>query len=110
MRKPSLTLETFLTALAVVGAGASAGCSKAPAPGRVTAEPPAAAPAAPAAPPPNAPVAAPPAAAEAVPVATAVGATAVDAGKPAVKKGDTKGQMSCGAGGCSPDMKKGTGN
>lgn len=138
MRKPSLSLDTFVTALAVLGATASAGCSKTTPASNASPEPPAAAaplaapqatataPAPQAAEPAAAATAAdeserkspaPPAAPAAAPkvgAASPVGATAVDGGKPrgvgdGLKKGD-KGSMSCGAGGCSPDMKKGNGN
>lgn len=130
MRKPSLTFDTFVAALVV--ATATAGCSKAE---RASAAPdlapPAASPAAdptPAAPPaevaappaengaPAAPApAAPPPVASAgdptragkglTPSKSAVTATPVDAGSGAAKrKADP---MSCGAGGCTADMKKG---
>lgn len=134
MRKPSLTLDTFVAALAVLGASASAGCSKADR-ASASAEPPAAAapaastaaneparsPEAPAPPAPQAAAATPEVAASvAVPSAAApdlkskgiVAATPVDAGtarsSPA-KRGapDKDVPMSCGAGMCTADMKKG---
>ena len=129
MRKPSLTADTFVTALAVLGVAASAaplGCSKAenasvaPEPAAATAQ---AAPAsggagavAPADPAASAAAAsgaaAAPAAAAPAPAPAPVAATAVDGGvKPAgAIGGSKKAQMACGAGTCSADMKKGTGN
>ena len=115
MRKPSLTFDTLVAALAVLGVSASAGCSKAD---RASASPePAVAPGASATasaaapsevtpPAPPAPQAAPsaPPARETKPSRAAITGTAVDGGAPAKKSG---GSMSCGAGTCSDDMKKG---
>jgi hypothetical protein len=130
MRKPSLTLETFVTALAVLGAGTSIGCSKAE---RATAAPETPAANAPAPPPPAVgapaegalPLAAPPAQ-PAPPAPTAPEPesakkkpedTAAKGGAgsvrgtvaPAPKPGSSakSPSASCGAGGCTPDMKKG---
>lgn len=147
MRKPSLSLDTFVAALAVLGVTASTGCSKADR-ASVAPEPAAAvAPGAPktegapaaAAPPPEqaaqatgapAPAADPAAPADArtrpstanapapnapsskAATGSAVGATALDGGVKRAADGDDKKKagMSCGAGTCSADMKKGTGN
>ncbi len=143
MRKPSLTLDTFAAALAVLGASsatASIGCSKAErAPAATIApapEPPsaasAAAPAA-ASPSPGLPSAAEPAAQAAPPAPIAapksdqaapadpkrppaaasktsgnpVGATAVDGGRGVADEKKKPAGMTCGAGMCSADMKKG---
>jgi len=138
MRKPSLTFDTLVAALAVLGASASAGCSKAdrasaspepasgaaavpaatasaaPAAEGAAATPPAAvaAPGAPAAPEPSpAPQAGDPSIAppSKQPSKTAVTATPVDGGAATKKKTDSAkdAPMSCGAGTCSADMKKG---
>jgi hypothetical protein len=149
MRKPSLSFDTFVAALAVLGVSASAGCGRADRGAMVAPEPAAAASPAPNAPNtegagatgavPAATPQPPAAAAPALPAPAAVaekpgqaavaddekkaapaparaangrpivGATAVDAGanKPS---SPAKSQMSCGAGGCTADMKKGTGN
>lgn len=128
MRKPSLSFDTFVAALAVLNVGAlsaSVGCSKAERQG-VSAEPAgqdrAAAPSPP--PPSLAPASSavePAATAAATATATAVAtppapqktgsvtATAVDAGIIGTKKAsaDAGGAMACGAGVCSDDMKKG---
>jgi predicted component of type VI protein secretion system len=149
MRKPSLTVDTFVAALAVLGVTASVGCSKADH-ASVAPEPAsAAAPAAPKsdnAPTPPAEQAAPGSAAAAAPAAdpaapqgadekkptaqpanapqaqanapskaasgSAVSARAVDGGVKRAADGDDKKKagMSCGAGMCSADMKKGSGN
>lgn len=143
MRKPSLSFDTFVAALAVLGVSGSAGCSRADRGAKVapepaaTASPPASAEStaqsgaqatpSPAAAPP-APAAAPPAPAptagqvtvpdetkptvakpKSVAGPTPVRATAVDGGA-ADKVEKKKANMSCGAGGCTADMKKGTGN
>jgi hypothetical protein len=88
MRKPSLTLDTFVAALAVLGMSASTSCSKAekdpglapaPAGSTITITPNVATP-------------------------SPVGATPTDAG--AAPDGKA-GHASCGAGTCSADMKKG---
>ena len=151
MRKPSLSVDTFVTALAVLGAAASAasaGCSKsenagvAPEPaaavagsanaqgGAAPAAPPAqaapalggAAAAAPVDPASNAPNTAnaadekaavqPPGAPQRSGAPSPVAAAAVDGGvKGTGESGGKKNvQMACGAGTCSADMKKGTGN
>ncbi len=136
MRKPSLTFDTLVAALAVLGASASAGCSKAdrasasPEPASGTAAAPAAtasaahaaegasaippaavaAPGAPPAPEPT-PQAGDPSTAPPTkqPSKTAVTATPVDGGAATKKKADSAkdAPMSCGAGTCSADMKKG---
>ena len=140
MRKPSLTIETFVTALAVLGATTTLGCSKsdrataapeavgAPAPGApAQAATGAAAPADPAT---TTPLAAPeankekttdgpsagspPPPAEAKP--DAVGAAKKSASPvrgataPAPKSSGKSPSASCGAGTCTPEMKKGNGN
>jgi len=148
MRKPSLSVDTFVAALAVLGAAASTGCSKADhasvAPEPAAAVAPGApapnaegtpAPPAPAAPPaqaaqatgaPGAPAADPatpnaaddsakaprPSAGAKAATASPVGAADVDGGvkRAADTDGKKKAGMSCGAGMCSADMKKGTGN
>lgn len=148
MRKPSLTVDTFVAALAVLGVTASTGCSKAdhasvapePASAAASAAPksdnaptPPAEQAAPgsgaAAAPAGDPAAAPQAADEKKPSAqpanappanapskaasgSAVSARAVDGGVNRAADGDDKKKagMSCGAGMCSADMKKGSGN
>jgi hypothetical protein len=141
MRKPSLTVDTFVAALAVLGVTASTGCSKAEhasvAPEPASAAAPAAPksdnaptpPAAQAAPAPLAtaaaaapaaePAAAPQAADAKKPNAparaaagSAVSGRAVDGGVNRAADGDDKKKagMSCGAGMCSADMKKGSGN
>jgi len=116
MRKPSLSVDTFVAALAVLGASASNGCSKADH-ASVAPEPAAAvAPSAPASKTEGAPAAAPSpeqaAPATAAAPAAPVAATAVDGGvrRAADTDGKKKAGMSCGAGVCSADMKKGTGN
>ncbi|MEA2748934.1 MAG: hypothetical protein QOI41_3077 [Myxococcales bacterium] len=146
MRKPSLSVDTFVAALSVLGAlGATAtatGCSKAdhasvapePASAAATAAPKTeGAPAAPAEQPVPAAVpaaapgadpaaagqaadekkpAAPPASPQKAAVAAPVGATALDGGVKRAADSDDKKKagMSCGAGMCSADMKKGSGN
>ena len=121
MRKPSLTVDTFVAALAV--ASATSGCSKAerasaaPEPAATAVVSPAADPA-PVTPAPQAAAASAPApesapsttsperpAKDAKPSKSAVTATPVDAGSASDKrKADP---MTCGAGGCTADMKKG---
>jgi fused signal recognition particle receptor len=136
MRKPSLSVETFVTALAVLGAGTSLGCSKAPerasAAPETVAAPGAAAPPPPAETPPvTAPTAAAPLAApapeaenapkkdkdkdkdEAAPSAPSKkpGAVRSTTAPPAKPAGSQKSpSAACGAGTCTPDMKKGSGN
>lgn len=148
MRKPSLTMDVFVAALAVLGATASTGCSKAehasvapepasaaapaapksddgPTPSAQQAAPGAGAAATPAADPAAAPLAAdekkptaqpaspPPANAPSRAASgSAVTAKAVDGGVKRAADGDDKKKagMSCGAGVCSADMKKGSGN
>lgn len=122
MRKPALTFDTFVAALAVVSATASAGCSKAehaaaapepaaPAVVSSAVDPPPATPAAQAtAAPAPAPESAPSKitetpAKDAKPSRSAVTAIPVDAGSASDKK--KADPMTCGAGGCTADMKKG---
>jgi len=98
MRKPSLTADTFAAALALLAAGAAAGCSKAETSAAKPEPPSASAKTSEAKPGANTPT--PPAVA-ATPSVSASGAAAGDAGvKPNSK-------ASCGAGTCSADMKKG---
>lgn len=143
MRKPSLTIETFVAALAVLGAGTALGCGKAD---RATAAPEAVgSPAQPVAPslsataaaapptvpgsPPAAttPLAEPPANKQEKAAAPAESAPAKDGTTGSTKKtaspvrGATappakpqssgkSSSASCGAGMCTPEMKKGNGN
>ena len=134
MRKPSLTVDTFVAALAVLGVTASSvGCSRgAPS---VSAEPApqSSAPLAPGAKagsesspvkaadekapePPAQPTAAAAAAAAPSPEPVKppskgiVGATAVDGGKIRANDNTKNPSASCGAGSCTPDMRKGSGN
>jgi hypothetical protein len=138
MRTPSLSVDTFAAALAVLAAAASSGCSKADH-ASVAPEPAAAvapgvpapsgeqgaaatAPAAQNAPAPSDPAVANAAADNAKPTApnvatksaaaSPVAAAAVDGGvkRAADADGKKKAGMSCGAGMCSADMKKGSGN
>jgi hypothetical protein len=95
MRKPTLTIDTFVAALAVLSIGTSAGCSKAEEAKQVSAEP------APAAPP-------KPLASAPTPAASVAAHPIADAGADARSREDKKpGSASCGAGTCSADMKKG---
>jgi hypothetical protein len=102
MRKPSLTFDAILAAIAVLSTGTA--CSKAD---RASAEPPAAAPAATA---PAATASATPAAEPPPPPVATAASPAIDAGTeraPAPNAKPKGGSAACGATGCSADMRKG---